>query len=181
MLEKAGKHVFVDMWMGGARTAVYGGEISPVSDMISGALSSVGNGFINENMDGIVLKTASSAVLGGTISDTNNFLNKNSNLTVFISSSYLTDPDNTGLLYDAVDHELVHVGDYSSGRAIQYRQNYKLERQVTIMDYKAYSENLWYNTHVDINRSGHNQYVQYYRKQVNTYKAGLPGGWSSIK
>jgi len=29
MLEKAGKHAFVDMYMGGIRSAVYGGESSP--------------------------------------------------------------------------------------------------------------------------------------------------------
>jgi RHS repeat-associated protein len=69
ILEKAGKHAFVDMWMGGVRAAVYGGEMSPIRDMIGGALSSVGNGFIDENMDGMVLKVASSAVLGGTISE----------------------------------------------------------------------------------------------------------------
>jgi RHS repeat-associated protein len=240
MLEKAAKHAFVDMWMGGARAAVYGGEISPVSDMISGALSSVGNGYINDDVDNNMLKIASSAVLGGTISEigggkfangavtgaysmlfndimhnrmlkkyvkqhfktrlpnnvkitwiasnisggltkTENARDKNGNLKVFVSSSYLTDPDNAGFLYDTVDHELVHVGDYSSGRALLYFQNYKKNGLFTIMEYKAYSENLWYNTHVDINRPYHNQYVHYYQKQVKTYKAGLPQGWGSIK
>ena len=100
---------------------------------------------------------------------------------MYVSSSYLTDPDNAGMLYDTVDHELVHVGDYSSGRAALYRNIYDAGDQETIMEYKAYSENLWYNTHIDTNRSGHSQYVQYYRKQVNTYKADLPRGWSSIK
>ena len=42
--------------------------MSPVGDMISGALSSVGNGYIDDGVDNIVLKIASSAVLGGTIS-----------------------------------------------------------------------------------------------------------------
>lgn len=240
MFEKAGKHAFVDIWMGGVRSAVYGGEMSPVGDMISGALSSVGNGFINEDMDGIVLKTASSAVLGGTISeigggkfangaisaaysmmfndimhnrmfrkyvmqhfktrlpnnvkitwiasngsgghtDSDNINDKNANLSVYVSSSYLNNPDQSSLLYDAVDHELVHVGDYSSGRATQYYQKYGIEGQVNIMEYKAYSENLWYNKSIDINRPYHDQYVKYYQEQVNTYKAGLPVGWRSIK
>ena len=69
MFEKAGKHAFADMWMGGVRSAVYGGDMSPVGDMISGALSSVGNGYIDDGVDNIVLKIVSSAVLGGTISE----------------------------------------------------------------------------------------------------------------
>lgn len=69
MFERAGKHAFADMWMGGVRSAVYGGEMSPVGDMISGALSSIGNGYINDGVDNIVLKIVSSAVLGGTISE----------------------------------------------------------------------------------------------------------------
>lgn len=69
MFEKAGKHAFADMWMGGVRSAAYGGEMSPVGDMISGALSSVGNGYIDGGLDNTLLKIVSSAVLGGTISE----------------------------------------------------------------------------------------------------------------
>jgi hypothetical protein len=69
VFEKAAKHAFADMWMGGVKSAIYGGEMSPIQDMIGGALSSVGNGFINESVNGIVLKTASAAVLGGTIAE----------------------------------------------------------------------------------------------------------------
>jgi len=69
VFERAAKHAFVDVWMGGVRNAVYGGELSPIRDAIGGALSSAGNGYINENMYGIVLKVVSSAVLGGTIAE----------------------------------------------------------------------------------------------------------------
>jgi len=69
MLEKAGRHAFVDAWMGGVKCAIYGGEISPIRDMIGGAISSLGNGAIKENVNGLVLKMTSSAVLGGTISE----------------------------------------------------------------------------------------------------------------
>lgn len=68
-LIKAGRHAFADAWMGGVKSAISGGEWSPIRDMIGGAVSSVGNGFINEDVNGIVLKTASSAVLGGTIAE----------------------------------------------------------------------------------------------------------------
>ena len=69
IVEKAAKHAFVDAWMGGVKNAVYGGELSPLRDAIGGALSSVGNGFIDSNMNTTALKVASSAVLGGTISE----------------------------------------------------------------------------------------------------------------
>lgn len=69
VFERAAKHAFADMWMGGVKSAIYGGESSPIRDMIGGALSSVGNGLINDNVNGVVLKTASAAVLGGTISE----------------------------------------------------------------------------------------------------------------
>ena len=69
IFERAAKHAFADMWMGGVKSAVSGGEWSPIRDMIGGALSSAGNGLINENMHDRVLKVASSAALGGTISE----------------------------------------------------------------------------------------------------------------
>lgn len=69
IFEKAAKHAFVDMWMEGVKSMAMGGEWSPIWDMIGGALSSAGNGLISENVNGIVLKTASSAVLGGTIAE----------------------------------------------------------------------------------------------------------------
>ena len=183
-----------------ASSAVLGGTISEIgggkfaNGAVTGAYSMLFNDIIHNRMlknyakqhfktrlpSNVKITWIASNRSGG-LTLSNNINNKNNNLTVYVSSSYLTDPDNAGMLYDTVDHELVHVGDYSSGRAAQYRQNYKLEGQVTIMEYKAYSENLWYNTHIDTNRSGHSQYVQYYRKQVNTYKADLPRGWSSIK
>ncbi len=68
-IEKAAKHAFVDVWMGGVKNAVYGGELSPLRDAIGGALSSVGNGFIHNSLDNTGLKVAASAVLGGTISE----------------------------------------------------------------------------------------------------------------
>ncbi len=63
MLERAAKHAFVDAWMSG----IQGQNI--FHGMISGALSSVGNGFIDKEVNGLALKVASSAVLGGTISE----------------------------------------------------------------------------------------------------------------
>jgi len=69
VFERAAKHAFADAWMGGVKSAVYGGEWSPIRDMIGGSLSSAGNGVINENVNGLALKMASSAILGGTISE----------------------------------------------------------------------------------------------------------------
>ena len=69
VFERAAKHAFADAWMGGVKSAVYGGEWSPIRDMIGGSLSSAGNGVINENVNGLTLKMASSAILGGTISE----------------------------------------------------------------------------------------------------------------
>ncbi len=68
-IERAAKHAFVDVWMGGVKNAVYGGELSPLRDAVGGALSSVGNGFINDKFDNTALKVAASAVLGGTVSE----------------------------------------------------------------------------------------------------------------
>ena len=43
--------------------------MSPIRDMIGGALSSVGDGFIENNVHEYTLEVASAAVLGGTISE----------------------------------------------------------------------------------------------------------------
>ncbi len=63
IIERAAKHAFAEAWMSG----IQGQNI--FHGMISGALSSVGNGFINSEVNGLALKMASSAVLGGTISE----------------------------------------------------------------------------------------------------------------
>jgi hypothetical protein len=76
-------------------------------------------------------------------------------------------------LIDIIDHELVHVGDFASGRAARYFEAYGNDNTVyNIMDYRAYSENQWYNQNMRepalrIDYSG----------KVEYYKGKLPNGW----
>ena len=67
IFERAAKHAFADMWMGGVKSAVYGGEMSPVRDMIGGAVTSAANEL--GDIDNMILGTATSAAVGGTISE----------------------------------------------------------------------------------------------------------------
>ncbi len=69
-VENAAKHAFVDAWMGGVKSFIYGTEMSPLRDAISGALSSLGNSGIDAYLpDNMALQTAAAAVLGGTVAE----------------------------------------------------------------------------------------------------------------
>jgi len=79
------------------------------------------------------------------------------------------------LLIDCIDHELVHVDDYASGRAYDYA-TYGVNAQENIMEYKAYSENQWYNQNMREPALRID-----YTKEVNYYKSRLPYGWWNVK
>lgn len=61
VLDRAGKHAFSNTWLNG----ITGGSMK--HGFITGALSSVGNGYINDKIGGLGYKVTASAVLGGTI------------------------------------------------------------------------------------------------------------------
>lgn len=230
-MERAAKHAFSNAWLNG----ITGGNMA--HGFFTGALSSVGNGFINEKMDGLGYKVAASAVLGGTIEEIgggkfangaitgaygmlfNEIMHGNKvkkyvdamfpgripsnvstdwqlydgedgitdpkefytakKITVFIPKKLWFSPDKT-LLIDCIDHELVHVNDYASGRHLGYYLAFRSPGLVeSIMEYKAYSENLYYRTHINTNVP--QQYIDYYQNRVNYYKSKLPNNWFNIK
>jgi len=92
--------------------------------------------------------------------------------------------DNAPLI-DVINHELVHVADIASGRAYQYYIKYggspiqRIEKAESIMknimDYKAYSENRWYNNYFRPDRP------DIFSKQVGDYRKLLPKGWWEIQ
>ena len=63
LLDKAAKHAFSNAWLNG----MTGGDIK--HGFITGALSSMGNGLIDEKADGFVSKVACASALGGTIEE----------------------------------------------------------------------------------------------------------------
>jgi hypothetical protein len=79
-------------------------------------------------------------------------------------------------LIDVIDHELVHLDDFVSGRALKYAMRYNPKIQEIIMDYKAYSENQYYNIHNRVS----NMRIDY-SAQIKTLKDRLPYGWWNIK
>ena len=98
-----------------------------------------------------------------------NKFNPDASLTVSIPSSFLSDP--TGLLYDCIDHEIVHINDFASGRAFQcYLEYMEWSSAEAIMEYRAYSRNQWYN---DNYRNGHYNYTD----KINEAKGKLPRGF----
>jgi RHS repeat-associated protein len=99
---------------------------------------------------------------------TDNMLNKNANLAVSIPNAFLTDP--TGLLYDCIDHEVVHVNDYASGRVLTWYNSYGWPTTEAIMEYRAYSRNQWYS---DTYRNSRYDYSL----QLDLVKGKLPPGW----
>jgi hypothetical protein len=94
-----------------------------------------------------------------------------SKLDVSISRKSWLDKDNRYLI-DIIDHELVHVDDYASGRVLRYAQKYNLVQQEAIMEYKAYSQNQWYN----INMRQPGMRIDY-SKVIDTYRRQLPYEW----
>ena len=94
---------------------------------------------------------------------------------VCISREFWFDKDNR-LLIDSIDHELVHLDDIESGRYNRYIQLYKEKAAISIMEFKAYSENQYYNLHF---REPHMRID--YSAQINEHKAALPYGWWTVK
>jgi RHS repeat-associated protein len=77
------------------------------------------------------------------------------------------------LLFDCIDHELVHVKDYANGNAFRLFDAYDLGKMEIVMEYNAYSENLWYNE----NRRENSIYIDYYKTEVEKYREKLPKNW----
>jgi len=63
MFERAAKHAFSDAWLNG----ITGGDME--HGFITGALSSMGNGVIDKNVNGVISKVACSAALGGSVEE----------------------------------------------------------------------------------------------------------------
>jgi len=76
-------------------------------------------------------------------------------------------------LLDCIDHELVHIADYASGKAYQYFTAYGDQTRENIMEYKAWYENVSYNNR--FNPSNPN--LNYFIEQKDIYKKLLPKGW----
>jgi RHS repeat-associated protein len=90
--------------------------------------------------------------------------------TVYIPKS-MAESDPCEMIYDCVDHELVHVNDYANGNAQKWVNLYGTNYQEAIMEYRAYSKNFDYSSTF---RGGFingriNQYTFYYALQVAKY------------
>jgi len=70
----------------------------------------------------------------------------------------------------------IPIGDIVSERASQYYSAYGLDAMLNIMDYKAYSQNQWYNQHFRPNNP-----TTDYSGTINTLRKQLPPGWWKIK
>jgi hypothetical protein len=103
------------------------------------------------------------------LTETENILNPNANITVYVPIAFINDPI-TGLLYDCIDHEIVHINDIASGRTLTWYYTYGLAATMAIMDYRAYCRNQWYN---DAYCNGRYDYTN----QINQAKESLPPGW----
>ena len=98
MLERAGKHAFSNAWLNG----ITGGNMK--HGLITGALSSMGNGLINTKLDSRALKVGASAVLGGTIDEIGGGKFANGAIT----SAY-------GMMFNELQHDLKREKAANSG------------------------------------------------------------------
>ena len=232
LLERTARHAFSNAWLNG----MTGGDFK--HGFITGALSTLGNGLINNNVDSRISKVACASALGGTIEEIgggkfangaitgaygmlfNDLMHPNpinTRIRKYVDAMFpgripskvdlvwqltdasegLTDPivfrtakkitvsipkklwlsKNKTLLIDCIDHELVHVGDFASGRTSQYINSYGPDQALQIMEYKAYRENLYYHTHMNTSIQYNQQYINYYQGRVDFYKNLLPNGW----
>lgn len=105
--------------------------------------------------------------------------NTKNKLTVSIPKKLWMSKDKT-VLIDCIDLELVHIGDYASGRAAQYINQYH-GAAINILEYKAYSENLYYHTQMNTTIHSNQLYINYYQGKVEFFKRQLPSGWWNIK
>lgn len=76
------------------------------------------------------------------------------------------------MLDDCIDHEIVHVNDYASGRKARWLVKHadggnNIEKVSPITEFRAYSRNKWFNNNSDIDDS-----IEMWRKQ-------LPNGFST--
>ena len=100
---------------------------------------------------------------------------KPKDITVSIPIGMWKSADNR-LLIDCLDHELVHVDDFASGRYYKYMKTYGETKALYILDFKAYSENQWYN----MNRRPEGQRLNY-TSVIDFYQQKLPNDWWKIK
>jgi RHS repeat-associated protein len=103
MLERAGKHAFSNAWLNG----ITGGNMK--HGLITGALSSMGNGLINTKLDSRALKVGASAVLGGTIDEIGGGKFANGAIT----GAY-------GMLFNEMQHDLKEKKAQSQGETWYY-------------------------------------------------------------
>ena len=183
---------------GGAGAAIAGGRAEDILfGMVSGAMVGMLNHMQGEVQENIKLRKYVEAMFPGRIPANANVKFKLSNsgdgltemsdlnstkskITVSISKKLWRSADDR-LLIDCIDHELVHVEDYASGRSFRYYVSYgadkgALTQMVNIMEYKAYSQNQWYN----LNMRSPSERIDY-SGRVNQYKNSLPVGWWNIK
>ena len=163
--------------IGGTVSVIGGGKFA--NGAVTGAYTMLFNelvhgdkhkNFVNENFKDRLPDNAQIVwqVWDGGVGETSTdyLYDESATLTVKIPKSFLS---NRRLLYDCIDHEIVHINDYASGRSWdwfkQYGESYK-----AIMDYRAYSRNQWYNK----NTNG----TSNYDSSVNKYKVQLPKGFS---
>ena len=97
--------------------------------------------------------------------------NKTSPLTVYIPAEFGYDLD---LLYLCIDHELVHVNDWSSGRIERSLSMYNSDYALSITEYRAYSRSIW-TSNTQFN--GRYDFSSSYNNAVN----GLPRGYKLVK
>jgi RHS repeat-associated protein len=81
------------------------------------------------------------------------------------------------MLIDCLDHELVHIDDYISGRYDKWYNRYGEDITKQIMDYRAYKENLYYHTFINPNIENNDQYIESYKRKITVSEKYLPYGW----
>ena len=96
--------------------------------------------------------------------------NKTSPLTVYIPSAF---GDYLDLLYLCIDHELVHVNDWASGRIERSLSMYNADNALAITEYRAYSRSIWTSNTLF---NGKYDFSASYRNAIN----GLPSGYKLI-